>query len=177
MAHIRCTVIHSKKYFYNIHVMTTRRQVDGLVKDCSISSANALEILQSCTKPSKCLVDLPMNPIIIIIYHYRQKAHHCQADYKTHETSTSSSNVCNVLPAGCMNFNAASLACYVCSLVCWLNGFPLERHVYIWARLTSGKNKNKTTNYTGTLLAWLMSGENKNKTTNYTGALLMILKI
>ena len=28
--------------------------IDGLVQDCSISSANALEILQSCTKPSIC---------------------------------------------------------------------------------------------------------------------------
>ena len=26
--------------------------IDGLVQDCSISSANALEILQSCTEPS-----------------------------------------------------------------------------------------------------------------------------
>ena len=29
-------------------------QVDGLVQDCSISIANALEILQSCTKPLEC---------------------------------------------------------------------------------------------------------------------------
>ena len=28
--------------------------LDGLVQDCSISIANALEILQACTKPSKC---------------------------------------------------------------------------------------------------------------------------
>ena len=28
-------------------------QIDGLVQNCSISIANALEILQSCTKPSK----------------------------------------------------------------------------------------------------------------------------
>ena len=28
-------------------------QTDGLVQDCSVSIANALEILQSCTKPSK----------------------------------------------------------------------------------------------------------------------------
>ena len=27
------------------------QHVDGLVPDCSISIANALEILQSCTKP------------------------------------------------------------------------------------------------------------------------------
>ena len=28
-------------------------QIDGLVQDCSNSIANALELLQSCTKPSK----------------------------------------------------------------------------------------------------------------------------
>ena len=30
---------------------------DGLVQDCSISIANALEILQSCTKPSISVLD------------------------------------------------------------------------------------------------------------------------
>ena len=30
------------------------KYIDGLVQDCSISIANALEILQSCTKPSIC---------------------------------------------------------------------------------------------------------------------------
>ena len=30
------------------------KQVDGLVQDCSNSNANALELLQPCTKPSKC---------------------------------------------------------------------------------------------------------------------------
>ena len=33
-------------------MMTREGYVDGLVQDCSISIANALEILQSCTKPS-----------------------------------------------------------------------------------------------------------------------------
>ena len=28
--------------------------IDGLVQDCSITIANAMEILQSCTKPSVC---------------------------------------------------------------------------------------------------------------------------
>ena len=28
--------------------------IDGLVEDCSIAIANAPELLQSCTKPSKC---------------------------------------------------------------------------------------------------------------------------
>ena len=31
-------------------------QINGLGQDCSISIANTLEILQSCAKPSKCLV-------------------------------------------------------------------------------------------------------------------------
>ena len=29
-----------------------RRHINGLVQDCSYSIANALELLQSCTKPS-----------------------------------------------------------------------------------------------------------------------------
>ena len=39
-----------KCIFYEISVQ--RNEINGLVQDCSISSANALEILQSCTKPS-----------------------------------------------------------------------------------------------------------------------------
>ena len=31
---------------------STRIYIDGLVQDCSISSANALEVLQSCAKPA-----------------------------------------------------------------------------------------------------------------------------
>ena len=31
--------------------------IDGLVQDCSNSIANALELLQSCTKPSTCFSD------------------------------------------------------------------------------------------------------------------------
>ena len=37
-----------------ISYSTNDQKLDGLVKDCSISIANALEILQSCTKPSIC---------------------------------------------------------------------------------------------------------------------------
>ena len=45
---------------------------DGLVPDCSISSANALEILQSCTKPSiwfvgYCGLLLPHSTDLVII--------------------------------------------------------------------------------------------------------------
>ena len=43
-----------------ISTMSAFRQClhfDGLVQDCSNSSANALELLQSCTKPSICSVD------------------------------------------------------------------------------------------------------------------------
>ena len=39
--------------------VTTNKQTNGLVQNCSISIANALEILQSCTKPSKeCSTDV-----------------------------------------------------------------------------------------------------------------------
>ena len=37
---------------YTLH--TTSHHIYGLVQDCSISIANVLEILQSCTKPSIC---------------------------------------------------------------------------------------------------------------------------
>ena len=31
----------------------SKMQIDGLMQDCSNSIANALELLQSCTKPPK----------------------------------------------------------------------------------------------------------------------------
>ena len=34
-------------------VMLEQHQINSLVQDCSNSVANALELLQSCTKPSK----------------------------------------------------------------------------------------------------------------------------
>ena len=34
------------------HERNAERHVDGLVQDCSNSIANAMELLQSCTKPS-----------------------------------------------------------------------------------------------------------------------------
>ena len=40
--------------FFSVQVQHfSRNQIDGLVQDCSNSIANALELLQSCTKPSK----------------------------------------------------------------------------------------------------------------------------
>ena len=38
----------------NIAVMLCKCCIEGLVQDCSNSIANALELLQSCTKPSVC---------------------------------------------------------------------------------------------------------------------------
>ena len=37
---------------YNHPYLTNKPYIDGLMQDCSISSALAMEILQSCTKPS-----------------------------------------------------------------------------------------------------------------------------
>ena len=44
--------------------MTAHRikiQIDGLMQACTIHTANALEILLSCTKPSKCSITLRRN--------------------------------------------------------------------------------------------------------------------
>ena len=38
----------------NISISKMHDKIDGLMQNCSISIANALEILQSCPKPSKC---------------------------------------------------------------------------------------------------------------------------
>ena len=40
-------------YRYPIH-REKQAYIDGLEQDCSNSIANALELLQSCTKPSIC---------------------------------------------------------------------------------------------------------------------------
>ena len=45
---------HTHRMDTGLHTDTTGLQIDGLVKDCSISSALAMEILQSGTKPSIC---------------------------------------------------------------------------------------------------------------------------
>ena len=47
----RCSFNHTTFRLY-WHVRTYYNNFDGLVQDCSISIANAMEILQSCTKPS-----------------------------------------------------------------------------------------------------------------------------
>ena len=44
-------------------------EIDCLVQDCSISSANALEILQSCTKPSKCFAVIFLRHQVLHIIH------------------------------------------------------------------------------------------------------------
>ena len=56
-------VCYSLRKIVNVYDITSRRNVtmspcptyiDGLVQDCNNSIANALELLQSCTKPSIC---------------------------------------------------------------------------------------------------------------------------
>ena len=47
-----------------------------LVQDCSISSALAMEILQLCTKPSRCMYRL--NDIISVLVDYTVKAFHME---------------------------------------------------------------------------------------------------
>ena len=47
--------IGSYQLIPNIRMLRCKgyNQIDGLVQDCSNSIANALELLQSCAKPSK----------------------------------------------------------------------------------------------------------------------------
>ena len=40
---------------HQVKKKTKEVKIDGSVQDCSISSALAMEILLSCTKPSKCM--------------------------------------------------------------------------------------------------------------------------
>ena len=49
-------ITHSPSLCFNQTIW--RGNVDGLMQDCSISFANALETLQSCTKPSMSSIDL-----------------------------------------------------------------------------------------------------------------------
>ena len=48
--------------------------IDGLVQDCSNSIADALELLQSCTKPSIWYIEhdsiKPTNPMITVSFHH-----------------------------------------------------------------------------------------------------------
>ena len=49
----------SSRYHHHHHLLT--HNIDGLAQDCSNSIANALELLQSCTKPSIYLI-FPLYP-------------------------------------------------------------------------------------------------------------------
>ena len=58
---IPCAVGHHGRSRYS-----SIQYIDGLVQDCSISNANALEILQYCTKPSIYSCDLMTNSFIMM---------------------------------------------------------------------------------------------------------------
>ena len=59
--------------------------IDGLVQDCRISISNALEILQSCTKPSIWSLQEPADaPSVALlgknnVYHVHIRNHHLGA--------------------------------------------------------------------------------------------------
>ena len=50
--HRNIRVADNEPYSHTVYIMTVSIYIDGLVQDCSSSIANALELLQSCTKPS-----------------------------------------------------------------------------------------------------------------------------
>ena len=50
---IQVIPLHSYSTWVSMYLK--HKHIDGFVQDCSISSALAMEILQSCTKPLICL--------------------------------------------------------------------------------------------------------------------------
>ena len=56
-------------------------QIDGSMQACSISIANALEILQSCTKPSKC--GPVREGVVAIVLFPGSNKHDCERKYST----------------------------------------------------------------------------------------------
>ena len=54
--------------------------IDGLVQYCSVSIANALGILQSCTEPTTCFCD--SSYVITCIRHNRYSASHTRKKYE-----------------------------------------------------------------------------------------------
>ena len=72
----RCSKFHSHFDFGRVSTIgfpiPVRLHTDGLVQDCSNSIANALELLQSCTKPSisrlnRCSVQLADSPATVTV--------------------------------------------------------------------------------------------------------------
>ena len=55
---ISLTFLLTGHFFWWYMKLVNNEYIDGLVQDCSNSIANALELLQSCTKPSICFMSL-----------------------------------------------------------------------------------------------------------------------
>ena len=70
-------------------------QVDGLVQNCSISSALAIEIRQSCTEPSKCCSDYVKSAACTSSLCPRAKTK--QASFDLHQANSSILH-CNLWP-------------------------------------------------------------------------------
>ena len=62
IGHLREKYLEIIRYTIIIEIGKVMNQIDGSVQDCSISIANALEILQSCTRPSRWLTFLLESP-------------------------------------------------------------------------------------------------------------------
>ena len=77
--------------------------IDGLVQDCSISIANALEILQYCTKPSTCCMYITI-----------QNISNVGVDESTNMW------VNNILSSGCLRFSPFSyISCNIWGSECF----------------------------------------------------------
>ena len=73
--------------------MGSRLHVDGSVQDCSISTANALEILQSCTKPSM----LERCNSSVLAHRYIDMGSRMHVDGSVQDCSISTANAVEIL--------------------------------------------------------------------------------
>ena len=71
--------IISWQYGCTRYMLVSHRNIDGLVQDCSISRASAMEILQSCTNPSIYCSYIFKTAILVIfvkaVYHLAWTIH------------------------------------------------------------------------------------------------------
>ena len=61
----------------NLDETEMKIQIDGLVQDCSNSSALAMELLQSCTKPSRCYIQENIFENVVLLFSERKHVTCC----------------------------------------------------------------------------------------------------
>ena len=99
--------------------MLACHQIDGIVQDCSISTANSLEILQSCTKPSKYIINLVLiNPLwnvsvatSTVYYRFDIESHLWKPSHQFHKSFETDSGSVHILNLKSLNLTLYQTPC------------------------------------------------------------------